>query len=241
MQGSLLIHTSSILVTSGHRATTQGGLMKANSLAASVGLLVVLTAAVVRAGGPGADERKLELGKCLPSGARCIFDCDSFQAVCANPTEKCTLDATYVFTGLLTWEVNDSPCSLSLLLEGRKTDGSTFTASQSNITSYCDQSLPCNGSIPRPDPFFCDTNDGELSESNLPGAFWLGLHKFTSSMASQIKANFPSGSGEPIVVKAEDCQAVEDNSANSSPTKARFCIKGYLVRSLTPQSSPPCF
>lgn len=188
------------------------------------------------------DERKLELGKCMPSGARCVFDCDSVTAVCPNPSERCAFDATAMFTGSLTWEVNDTPpssCSLSLTLKGEKTDGTEFTASEST-TAFCNQEFPCgqNG-FPRPNPFFCVTDGVRLDEEFLPHPYWLTFSKFTSGIASQIQANFPAGSGEPIIVKVEDCEAVVDNHTNSNPTRAHFCIKGYLVRSFG-QQAPSC-
>lgn len=216
--------------------------MQRHHYAASIGLAIIIATSHAHAGGPGVEERKLQLGKCLPSGMRCVFDCNSSTAVCPTPTERCTFDATEVFTGVLTWEVNDTPgsCSLSLMLNG-KSGGSTFTASQSNITMGCGMTTPCSVGIPRTTPFFCG-DDAQLDESTNWERLkaWLDHSKFPSQMASEIAQKLGHSGDTPIIVEADDCETVEDHAADTYPTKVRFCIKGYLVRQILPQPARTC-
>ncbi len=222
--------------------------MKCVSIAATAALALTILARPLLAGGPGPAERKLRLGKCAKSGAACTFDCDAFSATCADPHDRCTLDSTDVLTGLLTLSMDESPCSQSgAVLEARLDAETTSTSfSTSDSFNYCDTAAPhCDGSIPRPNVFLCDTGDGNLDEAQfvnnaLLSKDWLVLSTFPTSMANAIRSHV--GSGEPVIVKADDCPGAENHSGNDSlPSVKHFCVKIHMVQRGSAPSVPPCF
>ena len=223
--------------------------MKRILLATAVALALTVPAQQTLAGGPGSAERKLQLGQCTKNGSACTFDCNAFAPACADTHDRCTLVSTDVLTGLLTLSMDDSPCSsrgarLTVTLDAQTRSVGSFTASQT--FDYCDKTVPhCDGSIPRPNVFLCDTEQGNtLKEADFVGGSslsrdWLILSTFPPSMATTIRSH--TNGGDPVIVSADDCPGTEDHSNDSLPSVKHFCVKIHMVQRGPTPSATPCF
>lgn len=219
---------------------------KSSLLLALVSCAMAVVAHPCLAGGPGPDERKLMLGRCLPSGDPCVWRCDGDGkgASCARGNEQCTYSVLGMATGELTMRIDDRNCRgngaefwTSLLV--RRSDGSTFTTSEV-YNDACGRKVRCSDSPQQPRPaFYCDAVGDYASESNRPLDSWLSFHVLPDALANQINANLPAG-GTVVVADATSCGLEDHSGADDAATVKRYCVKLYFLNAPFPRTPTPC-